>query len=507
MNYDVIVIGGGLSGLTAGITAAKRGKKTIILEKHSTVGGLAAGFTRKGYYFDSGMSRVMGYSVKGALKRLGLLETADLKPHRAIWNVEGAWIEYKQLNLFFEHLAMLFPEEKAAFRTFYEKEVKSRENTLRSLFTDTTSMNPVQKFIYMLHLLTAFPSIAKNLSSKELENDVLGRYFDRKGRAYAFLVEKEDEVDFRGNMNIVSKVGKWSTQMFNVYPSAGFQGLADAMAAEFKRHGGELRTAAAVRKITIVNGTAVGVELGKDGAIEAVPADHLICCIDLNKAFRDLIGIQHIDADLVSRLDKSRLSSPIPTMFLGLSISPSRLKEHFQGYDEVFYYPAIEPAKDDKNFFLDHPMVIHSSCFIAPAHAPANKSNLQIYLSDPGKGWMDNWGIKDGTRTDAYKDIKKMATDQILKALEKIVPDVKDRSSIEVCELGTPFTIERYTGNTRGSGLGFTMDKDFINSRKFGKYFDRYEGIKNLFFAGQQTGYPGSIMNAFGSGKHAGKLI
>jgi hypothetical protein len=51
------------------------------------------------------------------------------------------------------------------------------------------------------------------------------------------------------------------------------------------------------------------------------------------------------------------------------------------------------------------------------------------------------------------------------------------------------------------------MDKDFINSRKFGKYFDLYKGIKNLFFAGQQTGYPGSIMNAFGSGKHAGKLV
>jgi phytoene dehydrogenase-like protein len=35
----------------------ERGRKTLLLEKHVTVGGLAAGFTRKGYYFDAGMSR------------------------------------------------------------------------------------------------------------------------------------------------------------------------------------------------------------------------------------------------------------------------------------------------------------------------------------------------------------------------------------------------------------------------------------------------------------------
>lgn len=507
MKYDVIIIGGGLSGLTAGIIAAKRGKKTLLLEKHVTTGGLAAGFTRRGYYFDSGMSRVMGASVRESLKGLEILEKADLKPHRAIWNIEGNWIEYKQLNLFFEGLAKLFPDEICAFRMFYEKEVNPRENMFKILFTDTTCMNPIRKFLYNLHLLGALPFIAKNLSSRESESDVLGKYFDKKGKAYSFLVEKEDEVDYRGEMSIVSKAGKWYTQMFNVYPSAGFQGLADIMAEAFKEHGGELRTAAAVRKIIITNGTAVGVELGRNDAIETLSADRIICCIDLKKAFRDLIGIQHIDTDLISRLDRSQLSSPIPILFLGLNIPLSRLKEYFQGYDEIFYFPAIEPGKDEKSFYSDHPIVMHCSGFLVPSHAPVNKSSLQIYLSDPGKGWMGDWGIKDGKRTDAYRNIKKMVIEQVLATLEKIVPDLKDRSLIEVCELGTPFTIERYTGNTNGSGLGYRMDKDFINSKKFGKYFDHYEGIKNLFFAGQQTGYPGSVINALGSGKHAGKLV
>jgi phytoene dehydrogenase-like protein len=78
---------------------------------------------------------------------------------------------------------------------------------------------------------------------------------------------------------------------------------------------------------------------------------------------------------------------------------------------------------------------------------------------------------------------------------------------MEVCELGTPFTIERYTGNTGGSGLGFRMDEDYINPKRFGKFFERCETIENLYFAGQQTGHPGGVLNALGSGRHAGELV
>jgi phytoene dehydrogenase-like protein len=422
MKYDVIVIGGGLGGLMAGITAAKRGKKTLLLEKHVTVGGLAAGFTRKGYYFDAGMSRCMGFSIRSYLKEIGVLEQADLRPHRAIWNVEGHWID------------------------------------------------------------------------------------DRRSKAYAFLVEKEDEVDYRGEMSFATKVGKWYTQMFNVYPSAGFQGLADAMAAVFAAHGGEVRMCAAVGKIMIEDGKAVGVEVGKEEGGEEILADNTLCCIDLHKACHQLIGTQHIDADFIARLEKSRLSCAIPLLYLGVNVPPQRIRECFHGHEEVFYYPAIEPSQGEA-FFSDHPLVIHSSCLHNPAHAPANKSTVQVYLSCPPADWMDHWGIQDGKRTERYKPIKEMVIGHVLGALESLIPELHDRSLIEVCELGTPFTIERYTGSTDGCALGFRMDEDYINPRKFGKYLERCPGIENLYFAGQQAGYPGGVGIALGSGKHAGELV
>ena len=42
MKYDVIVIGAGLGGLTAGAKLAREGMKVLVLEQHSAPGGSAA---------------------------------------------------------------------------------------------------------------------------------------------------------------------------------------------------------------------------------------------------------------------------------------------------------------------------------------------------------------------------------------------------------------------------------------------------------------------------------
>jgi phytoene dehydrogenase-like protein len=192
--------------------------------------------------------------------------------------------------------------------------------------------------------------------------------------------------------------------------------------------------------------------------------------------------------------------------YLGFNISPEKIKQHFQGQEEVWYFPEVAPSPDGEAFFRSHSMVIHASCFHNPGHAPAGKTNLQVYLSCPPDGWMDNWGLKDGKRTERYREIKASVIEDVLSALEQIIPELHNRSVIEVCELGTPFTLERYTGNTEGSCLGFRMDADYVNSKKIGQYFDRYAGIANLYFAGQQTGFPGGVLIALQSGQHAGKL-
>src|SRR5437773_1593431 len=52
-DYDVIIIGAGVGGLTCGAFLAKFGVKVLIVEHHSLPGGLCSFFKRKGFYFDA----------------------------------------------------------------------------------------------------------------------------------------------------------------------------------------------------------------------------------------------------------------------------------------------------------------------------------------------------------------------------------------------------------------------------------------------------------------------
>ena len=58
--YDVIIIGAGMGGLTAGALLAKDGLKTLVIEKHSIPGGYATSFKRKGFWFDSVLDAISG---------------------------------------------------------------------------------------------------------------------------------------------------------------------------------------------------------------------------------------------------------------------------------------------------------------------------------------------------------------------------------------------------------------------------------------------------------------
>src|SRR3989442_11517963 len=54
MSYEVIVVGGGIGGLTTAALLAARGVSVCLLEKASQPGGCVAPFEKFGYTFESG---------------------------------------------------------------------------------------------------------------------------------------------------------------------------------------------------------------------------------------------------------------------------------------------------------------------------------------------------------------------------------------------------------------------------------------------------------------------
>ena len=73
MTYDVIVAGGGISGLTASAYLAKSGYTVLLCEKESKVGGLVNSFERDGFRYDGGIRAVENSGIMfPMLRQLGI---------------------------------------------------------------------------------------------------------------------------------------------------------------------------------------------------------------------------------------------------------------------------------------------------------------------------------------------------------------------------------------------------------------------------------------------------
>lgn len=70
MSYDIVVVGGGIGGLTTAAVLSARGMNTCLLERQSQVGGCIARVEFGGYDFEPGMGLYTGFASGGIYERL-----------------------------------------------------------------------------------------------------------------------------------------------------------------------------------------------------------------------------------------------------------------------------------------------------------------------------------------------------------------------------------------------------------------------------------------------------
>jgi 15-cis-phytoene desaturase len=89
-NYDCIIVGAGLAGLSCGFELAERGWRPVILEAKPYVGGRTASWIQDGMLVESGLHRVLGFyeAFPTILKRAGLCLDATV-----VWEDEfEVWV-------------------------------------------------------------------------------------------------------------------------------------------------------------------------------------------------------------------------------------------------------------------------------------------------------------------------------------------------------------------------------------------------------------------------------
>ena len=511
MKKSAVIIGGGLSGLHCGLLLLKKGLDVTILEQHITVGGLAAGFRRKGYYFDSCMSRFASDSLAGYFKEAGL-GGFEFREHHASLRIGGKTYPTRSVTDFIAACADAFPQEAGAIHKLYDDRMKSAcafmaiQNGAGAMsYKGLGLMGGMVKTMAKTVASGSARGMGDLMKSFNVSlQSVLNEYFAEDSPAAAFLFNLTDVFGKGGETSLMTFLGSISANMeLNRYPAGGFQRLCDAYTDEIRRLGGTIVTAARAARIRCGNGRAEGVEYTHKGSALFAAADYVISAADIRKLYTELLDKELADSGTLALLDKQETTAPLPIMYLGIRLGSEVIRERFAGAEELIYYPG-GTAQSEEDFYTAAPLILHSSSLGNADHAPDGCGSIQIYLASPPNKWMGGWGRAGGE----YKNIKQTVIRQVMDNVCAVFPELADASLIDVCELGTPHTVERYTGNTGGAHCGFTWDRarNTFNP-PMGSCKVRTDAAPNLLTIGHWTGFMGGVTNAFASARQAAGII
>ncbi|MCL2826079.1 MAG: NAD(P)/FAD-dependent oxidoreductase [Eggerthellaceae bacterium] len=478
MSKRVVIVGAGIAGLTAGIHAQRSGFDTTIVEQHTIPGGMCTSWRRKGYLFEGGMHWLTGSSPKTAVfqmwKDIGAIdeETPMLlgDPFRSMeW--EGQVIHvFRDIDKTAEQLLALSPAD---------------EKPIRQLVKDTKVLCRMQMPVIdikgvkvekprrmglgsLFNMLPALPTVARLSRISCLE---WTRQFAHPGIQQLFRI-LQDEYAASSLLFTLATLHAGD----GGYPEGGSLAFAQRMAETFTGLGGKLLYGTPVQKVDVRDGKACGVVL--EGA--TLEADAVIVTQDAAAALGRLFDTPPQDAWLA---ELRETVNPAVCTFVSIGVRtplPDGLLPEWELEEPITY---ADQAINRISF--------NSYRRYAPEGATALTTAL---LADTYDFW------EKARAEGRYEAEKQALADQFSRALCAKYPQCV--GNIEVIDIATPLTYERYTSAFHGSWMTITPPRD-----KMKRYLGACESVDGLFFAGQRLMPPGGLPSAAASGRQTAQLV
>ncbi len=482
--YDVVVVGGGMAGLSAGAGLAHRGAKVLVVEAHYRVGGFAHAFRRKQYLFDSAVHLTPGGGPGGGLTRLldqwGVADQVEFLPVQPMYRTLGPGLETlirSGKDDFIESHAEHFPHERAGIRSFVEllDRISREIQELGSLDVNRSQM--------MRLMVKHCPTVLR-LSSRTLQEVLQEHVKDPKAQSVLTTLwtylglppSKCSAVAFA--VMLMSFVNEHA-----YYVRGSFQRLADAFATALTRHGGELVMPRKVERILIDQcGRACGVKL--EGGGEEVRARCVISAADAFQTFFGMVGRDRLDPEFCSSLETRGLSISAFEVFLGVDLDLRRMGV----VHETFFAPGHSPEEVYENH-------ASGSVFGCGLSIPTIEDDS---LAPPGKHTVCVTMFAPWDR--AWKDEKARVTERLIDEAEKVIPGL--RGGIVYQDSGTPWTMQRYSQNTRGAIYGWDASPKSLATR-----LAMETPVPGLFLAGHWTRPGGGLYAVVTSGQVAAQRV
>lgn len=500
-DWDAIVVGSGIGGMTAAAYLATNGVRTLVLEQYDTVGGYSQVFRRKRKFeFDVGVHYVgdcgPGGWVPTVLRGLGLedrVEFRQLDPDGFTtivfpgleFRVPAGWDNYR------ERMLETFPNEERRLRFCLGvlermgREV-DREGAWR--VTRLPLRAPVGGTLGMMPLAWWFDVCGLSELARAV---ICGEWGD-----YAAPPSKTPLVAHAYFMYQYIKSGGW-------YPKGGGQVIPAHLLDVIRSHGGAVRTQARVERILVEGGRAVGVRLETG---ETLRAPVVVSNADVKRTYLELVGREHLRRRTVRRIERYRMAFPLTPVYLGLDVDVGEIMGATQYWahkttDIEGRYRHLAEGRMDPDF----PLYITSTTLKDPDNphvAPPGCSAVLLMAVMPSQ--HEFWRVGEGPaagekygKKPEYRAVKEQFADALIERAAELIPGLEEH--IVWREAGTPITNERYTLASDGAcyGLEATIDqfgplRPSAKSKIGGLYLTGADtlwgpGIANTMFGGVGT--------------------
>lgn len=496
-SYDIVVVGAGIGGLTAAALLAKRGLKVLVIEQHYIPGGCCTSIRRHGIAFDVGASMLFGWAEKGYKPHRYVMneleEEIDMIPNDSIYRMhflkDKEVTFWRDFDRYIEELVRAFPHQEKELRALYKYLTKVYSSVVLDGAALTSPTEMSFKEMFMSFLKSPIGMIRVALTLNKTIKDILDKFKITDPNLVGFfsmLIATFFTTNVEETPGLMAPILFVDTHKGGAcYPAGSPQMLPNKLEKAIEKYGGQILYRHLVDEILIENGKAIGVRLTDNTIIKA---DRVVSDATVWNLYGKLIKPEHIDPERLKWAQK--FVPTLSTMILYIGVDGEVIPKDFRS-KEAWVGDLQDFSKD--TYFAFIPSVDD------PSICPSGKHSMSVICPIGDTKWPRPWDPV--YQTDDYEEMKQQKAEKLLEGLEKHIPNL--RKHIEVMEVATPSTIERFTLKNWGNVGG---PKQMMGQDLYKRPRARCE-FKNLYLVGDSTALGEGVVSTTSSAIGAANMI